>query len=272
MISNKAIHRLIIIRNFKRFSTHKSLSLRHKTNRMNSSLLRRLKYYGMGFGIGCVFVFFFFQNRGCSWLPGNRVKNSILDRVIVASDMELEFMKSKGLTKEDILSALNDGDINFGASKKEGNTQVYLIEKEFDKLGNTKFYFTLPKESYISEVKMGAKNAQEVYNSSTGYGHFIHFPKDDYLIFVDTAKRVTCQQELIDMISPKKLFSKVKSNGFVDFAASKFDKRPKAEQMLRFVIKNDTIGMNTFWYQNKINVSTFVIPFSNQCDSISQLK
>jgi hypothetical protein len=59
------------------------------------SLWRRLKYYGIGFGIGLVFVIFFFQNRGCSWLPSNRVKNSILDRLVVASDETLEILKKK---------------------------------------------------------------------------------------------------------------------------------------------------------------------------------
>lgn len=239
---------------------------------MNSSFLRRLKYYGIGFGIGCIFVFFFFQNRGCSWLPGNRVKNSILDRVIVANDLEMAFMKSKGLSKEDILSVLNDGDINFGESKKDGNTQVYLVEKDFDKIGSLKVYFTLPKESYISEVKFGVKSAKEVENSKEGYGRFLHFPKDDHLLFADTSKHVTCQQELLGMISPKKLLTTMKSKGFVDFSASNFQKRPKAETRLVYLSNKDSIGLTTFWYQNKINISTFHVPYSNQCDSVSQRK
>lgn len=239
---------------------------------MNSNLLRRLKFYGIGFGFGCIFVFFFFQNRGCSWLPGNRVKNSILDRVIVANDLEWEFMKSQGITKDEIIDMLNEGDVDFKNSKKDGETQVYIIEKEFDKIGFTRLYFTLPKESYISEVKMGAKTAQEVDNTKTGYGRFINFPKDDFLIFPDTTKRVTCQQELLKLIDPKDILIKVKTTGFVDFTKTDFTIRPKAEHYINFILGKDTIGTKSIWYQNKINLSNFFIPYSSDCDSLSQPK
>ena len=56
---------------------------------------KRLRYYGIGFGIGCIFVFFFFQNRACTWLPDNRIKNSILDRTIVIQEDESDLLKSK---------------------------------------------------------------------------------------------------------------------------------------------------------------------------------
>ena len=239
---------------------------------MNSNLLRRLKFYGIGFGIGCIFVFFFFQNRGCSWLPGNRVKNSILDRVIVASDLEWEFMTSQGVSKDEIIAILNDGDVDFNNSKKEGETQVYIIEKEFEKIGFTRLYFTLPKESFIAEVKMGAKTAKEIENSTTGYGRFIHFPKDEFLIFPDTSKRVTCQQELLKLVNPKDILKKVKASGFIDFSKTDFTIRPKAEHYINFVVGKDTIGTKSIWYQNKINLSQFILPYNSDCDSLSQPK
>lgn len=239
---------------------------------MSSNFLRRLKFYGIGFGIGCIFVFFFFQNRGCSWLPGNRVKNSILDRVLVANDLEWEFMKSQGITKDDILAVLNDGDVDFKNSKKDGETQVYIIEKDFDKIGFTRLYFTLPKESYMSEVKMGAKTAQEVDNTKNGYGRFIHFPNDEFLIYPDTSKRVTCQQELLKLIDPKMILKKVKATGFVNFSKTDFTIRPKPDHYISFVVGKDTIGTKSFWYQNKINLSNFILPYPTGCDSLYQPK
>ena len=83
------------------------------------SFVRRLKYYGIGFGIGLIFVFVFFQNRGCSWLPSNRVKNSFLDRVIVVPVDQMDYLKSKGITEKDLVQVLNDGEVNFSESKKE---------------------------------------------------------------------------------------------------------------------------------------------------------
>ena len=67
-------------------------------NYFMKSWIKRLKFYGIGFGIGLFFVAFFFQNRGCSWLPSNRVKNAILDRLIVVSDETESTMKLKDLT------------------------------------------------------------------------------------------------------------------------------------------------------------------------------
>lgn len=82
------------------------------------SFWRRLRYYGIGFGIGLLFVFVFFQNRGCSWLPANRVKNSVLDRLLVIPDHQEKAMNDKHVNVKDIVNALNEGDVEFSESKK----------------------------------------------------------------------------------------------------------------------------------------------------------
>jgi len=60
-----------------------------------NTFLRRLKYYGIGFGIGLLFVFFIFKQKGCSWTPGNRVKEAVLNRIIVADSLDLAFLKGQ---------------------------------------------------------------------------------------------------------------------------------------------------------------------------------
>ena len=141
------------------------------------NIWRRLRYYGIGFGIGCVFVFFFFQNRGCSWLPSNRVKNAILDRVIVVSDNTQKTLEEKGISNEEVIELLNNGDVDFQKSDKDSDSKVYAIEKE----GLT-YFFTLPYESFISEVYVGGKS-KDSHTSDEGIGSFIHFPADDNLVF-----------------------------------------------------------------------------------------
>lgn len=238
------------------------------------SFIRRLKYYGIGFGIGLFFVFFFFQNRGCSWLPANRVKNSFLDRVIVLPESQLKLMREKNLTKEDIINVLNDGEVVFDKSAKQGQTKVYLIEKEFDSKGAISFFFTLPKESFISEVHFAAKTAQnvsekaayKVKNSTSGFGEILHFPKEENLIFVDTAKFVTCQQEALGLINALDIFSMIKKNGRIDFSKTQYGIRPKPEQFLVFNDKkNREIGCKAIWYKNKINITAFELPFKSDC-------
>lgn len=230
------------------------------------SFLRRLKYYGIGFGIGLLFVFLFFQNRGCSWLPANRVKNSFLDRVIVIPESEQTAMNAKNLTKEDIINVLNDGDVVFDKSIKKGATKVYLMEKEFDGKGNVRFYFTLPKESFISEVHMSESSTAKVKNSTTGFGKIIHFPKDDHLVYVDSSELVTCQQDKLGLINTQDIFKLMKKSGKIDFSKTNYNLQPKAEHYIVFTdSKKRKIGAKAIWYKNKINITSFDVPFEIEC-------
>jgi len=226
-----------------------------------STFLNRLKVYGIGFAIGMVFVFFFFQNRGCSWLPGNRVKNSILDRVIVIPESEAAALKAKGITSEDVITLLNDGDVDFGKSKKQGSFKVYFIEKD-----NMKIYFTLPEESFISEVRLANRPVGKIKTSTTGTGKFIRFPKDDELVFTDTLSKVACEQRAFGMPKSKAILRSLKQNGKIDFSKSGMNVKPKAEHYLYF---NDSqgrrIGAQAVWYKNKISINRFDLPFTNDC-------
>jgi hypothetical protein len=221
----------------------------------------RLKIYAIGFGIGMVFVFFFFQNRGCSWLPDNRVKNSILDRVIVVqSDVEKE-LKSKDIDHQEIIALLNDGDVDFSKSKKEGEFKIYLVSKD-----NVKLYFTLPHESFISEVRLANVSVNSVKTSTKGTGRLIHFPKDNELVFADTTKLVSCQQQAFGMIENRKILKSLKKNGIIDFEKSDLKVKPKALQYLFFNdSKGRKIGASAVWYKNKISIDHFDLPFETDC-------
>jgi hypothetical protein len=221
----------------------------------------RLKIYAIGFGIGMVFVFFFFQNRGCSWLPDNRVKNSILDRVIVMqSDVELQ-LKKKGINQKEIIALLNDGDVDFSKSKKDGLSKIYLVTKD-----NVKLFFTLPNESFISEVRLANVAVNNIKNSIKGTGKLIHFPKDDELVFADTTKLATCQQQAFGMIENRKILKSLKKNGLIDFEKSDLNVKPKALQYLFFNDKKGRkIGASAVWYKNKISIDHFDLPFETDC-------
>jgi hypothetical protein len=225
------------------------------------TFFERLKIYAIGFGLGMVFVFFFFQNRGCSWLPDNRVKNSILDRVIVVqSEVELQ-LKNKGINQSEIIALLNDGDVDFSQSKKEGLSKIYLVSKD-----NVKLFFTLPNESFISEVRLANVAVKSIKNSTKGTGRFIHFPKDDELVFADTTRLVTCQQQAFGMIENRKILKRLKINGMIDFEKSDLNVKPKALQYLFFNDqKGRKIGASAVWYKNKISIDNFDLPFETDC-------
>lgn len=229
------------------------------------SLLRRLKFYGIGFGLGLVFIFFFFQNRGCSWLPGNRVKNSILDRVLVVSDDVKVEMDKLNINNDQLIEALNTGDILFSESDKGEKTKCYIIESEGIKYG-----FTLPVESFVSEVFV-ANQTTNFRITKKGFGDLIRFPMDDDLVYIDTNKLVACQQELLEVESAKEILALILKNGRINFAESDFSIEPKAEHIIEFYKGEQQIKANTIWYKNKLDILNFEFSGSDTCD-VSSLK
>lgn len=221
--------------------------------------LRRFKYYGIGFGIGLIFVFFFFKNRGCSWLPENRVKNAILDRVLVVSEQSLESFKKANLTEQELVNVLNDGDVLFSESVKDKDDKIYMIEKE-----GVKFAFTLPEESFISEI-FPAESVKGIKNSTKGYGKMLRFPMDQDLVFVDSNKTVTCQQNSLHLVNPRDILKRLKSGGKIDFERSNLKAEPKAEHFIVFQNNGKEIGANVIWYKNKLNITSFEIPGDTLC-------
>lgn len=215
------------------------------------SIIKRIKYYGIGFGLGLVFVFFFFQNRGCSWTPSNRVKNAILDRVLVVSDADMNYFKSKGLKEDDLIQVLNDGEVDFKNSKKQGNPKIYLIKKE-----GLSYRFTLPEESFISEIKPGhRKNVRK--NSKEGQARLVYFPNDADLIYVDSSAVLSCQLDHLDLINQRLILKGLKEDGVLDFSLSHLSARPKAEHYLKFSHKGKELGAKAVWYKNKVMITSF---------------
>lgn len=227
-----------------------------------SPFLRRLKYYGLGFAFGSVFVFLFFQNRGCSWLPANRVKNAVLDRVISISDVEQQQLAKRGIKNKDIILLLNNGKVDYDASKKNGNMKVYKIYND-----ELKLYFTLPNECFIAEVKSCRKAAKDVKSTTTGMGSLIHFPKDDHLVFVDTTSQLSCKLEQMGQIQQDLILKSLKKVGRIDFSKSVLDAKPKAKVYLWFNdAKGKQVGSTSIWYKNKINIHQIDLADTTQCN------
>lgn len=226
---------------------------------MGSSFIRRLKFYGIGFGLGLIFVIFFFQNRGCSWLPGNRVKNMVLERVMVVNDETAEAFAKKGLTKNDAIAALNDGSVLFGDSDKQNESKVYAVEHE----GNT-FLFTLPHESFISEVKLGGK-AKKTKTSTEGIGTIWRFPADKNLVYLDSSEVLQCQMDQLKLEDAKAVFGKIKKSGKINFERTKLDARPKPEQYIVFYQDSLRVEAKTIWYKDKLEILSFDFPSAVKC-------
>ena len=96
-------------------------------------LWRRLKFFAIGLGFGCIIVYFTFGNRGCAWLPGNRVKNMIGEKEIIVGDSILALMTCNDLNNDAIYELLkSDGNVEFSLSETHSRPKVYYIEGEKD--------------------------------------------------------------------------------------------------------------------------------------------
>ncbi len=223
------------------------------------SFKRRLKYYGIGFGLGLIFVFFFFQNRGCSWLPSNRVKNAVLDRLIVVSEDTEEKLKEKGISTDELIGALDDGDVIFAESDKDGESKVYVIEKD-----GVKYAFSLPYESFISEAFVGVKDSK-IEMTKEGLGTILRFPADEDLVHPDSSDVVTCQQDKLGLISPREILKLIKKSGKLDFGKCDFAERPKPLQYIVFEKDGKPVGARMIWYKNKLNITGFESELTKDC-------
>ena len=222
------------------------------------NFLRRLKYYGIGFAFGLVFVFFFFKDRGCSWKPDNRVKNTILGRVIVVPESDQEAFDKLGLDEKAIVKFLDDGDVNFSGSKKDGNTKVYEVAKEI-KGKEVKLWFTLPKDAFISEVRIPKGSILAVKNTKVGTGKMIRFPSVETIVYLNEEDSYFNQEkEKYDLMDSKEVEKYLKKNGLVDFEHSNLSTSPYPIQKIVFETPTKLkITASSYWFEEHITVEGF---------------
>jgi len=230
------------------------------------NFFKRLKYYGIGFGIGLIFVIFFFGNRGCAWYPANRVKNTIFNKILVVSDLEENNIKKLGLSKKELIVSINEGVVNFKKSKKNNRFKVYHFDCETDNGKEFQCNITLNEDSFIAEVQIGSKNGFKVKNTKKGLGSFIYFPKEKDFVFMDTTDLIFCQQEAMKLMNENKIFNQIRKTGKLNFEKSNLEIQPKPEHWIQFRDKkNRRIEANAIWYKEKIQINRFVLPFNVDC-------
>lgn len=216
---------------------------------MNSKFLTRFLYYLSGFGIGIVMVFTLFQNRACNWTPKNQIRQSLTSRVIVVNEQFSEEAKKRGITKSMILNIMKEGSVDFSSSQKHDEPKAYNLHDKQLKLN-----FTLPFNSFVSEVSVGFNDNQKISNSKNGFGRLYIFPNQENLVFIDsnavfsTAYRELGSPRSIDILTA------LKKNGKIDFSKSDFDLRPRPSHYLICEVKGHKIGMKTIWFGDKINI------------------
>ena len=222
-----------------------------------NNFFRRLRYYGFGFAVGLLVVFFFFKNRGCTWLPENRVKNTVLERILVISEADQQKANKLGWSDSMLVSFLNDGNVEFGTSNKRGNPQVYVFSKKINGK-KQEMWFTLPKDGFISEVKFPVGNVQRLSSSINGLSRMMHFPKVENMVYLTENDSFEKEYKALGIKDAEQVFRLLKKNGFVDFSKSKLAASPMPEQKIGFELKaGDTLTATGTWYKDRIQIFKF---------------
>jgi hypothetical protein len=96
---------------------------------------RRLRLYLTGFLMGIILVFFFFGERVnvlTSWLPNNRVLQSISDNYQGERPQATCQMKCLGLDTAAVSFAMAEGDVQFGESETQSSPKLYVLEARYE--------------------------------------------------------------------------------------------------------------------------------------------
>ena len=121
----------------------------------------RIKYYLVGFLLGAVAVAFFFGQRGCTWLPGNRVKSVIAENTIIVGDSIQALLNCLAEDSQPIFELLNSGgNVDFGGSKTREDNKIYKIDGANDLSVYFKLFESNNYDSYseIIDVKSPSLN------------------------------------------------------------------------------------------------------------------
>lgn len=213
------------------------------------SIWKRFQYYGIGLSIGLLFTFIFFQNRGCSWLPENRVKNAILDNVIVFKTSDVEEMQTIGLEPADYIEILNKGDIKFGLSKREGEPKYYVGKIKTKDGKEIHAQFELRVDGFIS-LCTPLKNTKVITEDLlVGEAVFKRLPMDTALVSFGELAR--CQAKKLN-ISEKNILDALTEGGVVNYDLSDFKSFDRPVYHLSFIIGDKTYSGKAKWYKTRI--------------------
>jgi len=117
-----------------------------------SSFLRRLKYYGIGFAIGLIFVVVIFQQKGCSWTPSNRVKSAVLDRIIFVDSLDSLYLAQHRISPIQLKEFIEGASISFSDSQREGNEKIYVFYNAFPQQENINCLIALREKSFVVDI------------------------------------------------------------------------------------------------------------------------
>jgi hypothetical protein len=223
------------------------------------SFWRRLRYYGLGFGLGLILTFGIFNTRGCSWMPENRVKDAMNKRVWLIDMQKVNsFYKDHKLNDAKFYRLMQDADISFTKSIRSGRHKVYDLTFTDGKNKEAHCLARMTDESFVVEFIPGVKNIKEyrkMKSSSIG-ASIIHTPNQKHLVYSEDNPAIKEHLRALgipnDIKLQKELFS-----GHFDYQKSRLKEQPRPIHVFQFrptLRPKLQVTAACIWYKDKIKV------------------
>jgi hypothetical protein len=214
---------------------------------------RRLKYYGIGFGIGLIFVIVLFRQKGCSWTPGNRVKSAILERIVFVDSTDIDFLNKHRLKAKDLQKYLENATVSFTESKRHGNEKIYHFNGNLGKLKSFNCLIAYREKSVVVDADLNHQDPKKYQRLSGKAKPFLFKNKNWFsgkLALMDIPGMRSND-------APEKFTAMFLKNGTLDASRTTFDTNTPFTY-LTWRTQNNQKAKNyllkTKWYQEKIEI------------------
>jgi hypothetical protein len=223
------------------------------------SFWRRLRYYGLGFGLGLILTFGIFNTRGCSWMPENRVKDAMNKRVWIIDGQQVRsFYKKHKLNDAKFYRLMQDADISFTKSIRSGRRKVYDLTFTDGKNKEAHCLARMTDESFVVEFipNVPSVKALKKMKNIPFEASIVHAPKNKHLVYAED--RPALKEHLRSLgITTDIQLQKALLNGSFDFEASRLNEQPRPVHVFKFRPANNKkieVSAACIWYKDKIKV------------------
>lgn len=210
---------------------------------MQNTFIRRLIYYLFGFGIGLILVFFVVGNRGCSWLPENKVKDSVKKRFVVS--------QTSLINSSNFNTLIENCEVEFDKSTKNSPNKTYLFRVNDDKNDKIKsFYISYNSDSYLAIIHI---NKDEITKMNVdSFLKIIYVPENESsLINFDQALGLKNELQK-NKLWQNNYANTLRKNGFISYNSLK----PNNDEAIFLLIdKKDSI--KTFFHWKDLTLVPF---------------
>jgi hypothetical protein len=218
------------------------------------NFFRRLKYYGIGFGIGLIFVVLLFQQKGCSWTPGNRVKSAILERIIFIDSLDEIYIKAHNISPKTLRKFIENGTVSFLKSKRNGQEKLYHFQGV---LGSDKSFNCLVgyrEKSVVVDLDFEHSDIKQ-YQPLIGYAKPFLYKKKNWFSGKWNLYEL---KGMVPSSAPEKFTELFLKNGSLDCSKSIFDGQKPTSYLIftnQFAKHHkQEYRLRTIWYQEKIEI------------------